>query len=285
MKIVVTGANGQLGRCLQDVLSQRGIVYVALGSADLNIVDSQAVERALAEHNPCVVVNAAAYTAVDKAESEEAQAYDVNCRGAKNLADACADMGIRLIHVSTDYVFDGTKGSPYQEVDVTNPLGVYGRSKRDGELAVLDSGAGVVVRTSWVFSEYGNNFLKTMIRVGKERDSLGVVNDQVGAPTYAGDLAVALVALAERPEVVGVYHFSGGAPCTWYDFAIAIFRAYQHTHPDFSCPDVNPIESSAYPTPVKRPAYSVLSGERMVRELGIDAGDWGKALGRVCSLL
>lgn len=285
MKIVVTGASGQLGRCLQDVLTRRGIIHLALGSSELNIVDPLAVERTLAKYNPSVVINAAAYTAVDRAESEEALAYDVNCLGASNLAAACTNMGIRLIHVSTDYVFDGTKGSPYQEDDVTNPLGVYGHSKRDGELAVLDSGAGAVVRTSWVFSEYGNNFLKTMIRVGKERDVLGVVNDQVGAPTYAGDLAEALIALAQRPEAVGVYHFSGGEPCTWYDFAVAIFQAYRQYHPEFSCPNVTPIESSAYPTPVKRPAYSVLNGGRMVRELGIDLGDWRKALGRVCDVL
>lgn len=285
MKIIVTGASGQLGRCLQDVLVRHEIDHVALSSSDLNIVDPLAVKRALAEHNPCVVINAAAYTAVDKAESEEAKAYDVNCHGASNLAGACANMGIRLIHVSTDYVFDGTKGSPYQEDDATNPLGVYGHSKRAGELAVLDSGAGAIVRTSWVFSEYGNNFLKTMIRVGKERDVLGVVNDQIGVPTYAGDLAVALVALTEQPEAVGVYHFSGGEPCSWYDFAVAIFQIYQQNHPGFSCPEVKPIESSAYPTPVKRPAYSVLSGELMVRELGVDVGDWRKALKKVCGVL
>lgn len=285
MKIIVTGASGQLGRCLKDVLVRHEIDHVALSSSDLNIVDPLAVKRVLAEHSPCVVINAAAYTAVDKAESEEAKAYDVNCHGASNLAGACANMGIRLIHVSTDYVFDGTKGSPYQEDDVTNPLGVYGHSKRAGELAILDSGAGVIVRTSWVFSEYGNNFLKTMIRVGKERDVLGVVNDQVGVPTYAGDLAEALVALAEKPAAAGVYHFSGGEPCTWYDFATAIFQAYQHSYPDFSCPYVKPIESSAYPTPVKRPAYSVLSGVRLLNEFGIAEGDWRKALVPVCDML
>lgn len=282
MKLLITGANGQLGRCLQDVLASTDYEWFALDRRELDIGDRDAVVQALSKFSPDVVINAAAYTAVDRAESDVESAYRVNEEGPGNLAVVCRDRDIRLIHVSTDYVFDGSAKHPYQEVDATAPLGVYGASKLAGENAVMEAcESHLVIRVAWVFSEYGNNFLKTMLRLAAERDSLGVVGDQRGTPTYAGDLASALVQLATSKAGGGAFHFSGGRPVSWYEFAAAIFLEVKRQGKLTQVPRLNRITTEEFPTLAKRPASSVLDGGRLAEQFAIGAGDWEAALTHV----
>lgn len=282
MKVMIAGAHGQLGRCLQDRLAGTDHEVVAVGRAELDITNTDAVSRFVSDTKPDVIINAAAYTAVDKAESERELAFAVNEGAVANLARAADQVGALLVHVSTDYVFDGTSSRPYQEADAVNPMGVYGESKLAGEQAARQAQRHLIVRTAWVFSEYGNNFLKTMIRLGRERDSLSVVNDQIGTPTYAGDLAAALVELAELQPANGVYHFKGGAACSWFEFAEAIFGVCSELSESFVSPEVSPIPASEFPTPAQRPAYSVLDGSKLVERAGICGGSWRRALTDVC---
>lgn len=281
MKVMIAGAQGQLGRCLQDRLAGTDHEVVAVGRAELDITNADAVSRFVSDTKPDVIINAAAYTAVDKAESERELAFAVNEGAVANLAKAANQVGALLVHVSTDYVFDGTSSRPYQEADAVNPMGVYGESKLAGEKAARQAQRHLIVRTAWVFSEYGNNFLKTMIRLGRERDSLSVVNDQIGTPTYAGDLAAALVQLAELEPANGVYHFKGGAACSWFDFAQAIFDVCSEVSEGFASPKVRPISTAEFPTPAKRPAYSVLDDSKLAAA-GIGSGSWLAALTDVC---
>ena len=256
MKIFVAGARGQLGRSL---VARAPVTAVDID--ELDITDAAAVERAVRGFD--VVINAAAYTGVDKAESERDKAYAVNRDGAGNLARACEATGARFLHVSTDYVFDGTATRPYREDDPIAPLGVYGASKAEGELAVHEAG-GVVVRTSWLFAEGGPSFVHTMLRLAKERPVLRVVADQHGCPTYAGDLAVALLALAGQRHLDTTYHYCNDGVTTWHGFATAIVGDRVR---------VEPITTAEYPTPAKRPAYSVLDTSR-IRALGITTPSW-----------
>lgn len=281
MKVMITGAHGQLGRCLQDRLAGSGHEVVAAGRAELDITSEGAVSSFVSAARPDVIINAAAYTAVDKAEAERDLAFSVNEDAVANLAKAANQIGALLVHVSTDYVFDGTSSAPYRDTDSVNPMGVYGESKLAGEKAAQQSQRHIIVRTAWVFSEYGNNFLKTMVRLGREKDSLSVVNDQIGTPTYAGDLAGALIGLAELQPEHGVYHFNGGAECSWYEFAEAIFGVCSELSEDFFSPEVRPIPSSEFPTPAQRPAYSVLNAGKLAA-VGVDSGDWRAALVGVC---
>lgn len=261
MKILVTGANGQLGRCLQDVLVNTDHEVFALDRAGLDIGDAEAVNQVIGQHQPQVIINAAAYTAVDKAESEPELAARINTLGPENLAKAAELHQALLIHISTDYVFDGNKTSPYTEEDATNPQGIYGQTKLDGEHAVQQHCSRyVILRTAWVFSEYGNNFVKTMLRLGKERDELSVVSDQIGCPTYAGDIARAcLNVLQEDTLAYGIYHYVGQEVCSWYDFADKIMDLGHKYQIIGTKPKVVAIGSDSYPTPAKRPKYSVLS--------------------------
>lgn len=227
-KILVTGANGQVGHCLTQKLSGK-VELLAADSKMLDITQRQAVFDMVQAFSPDVVINAAAYTAVDKAESEAALAHAVNAEGAKHLAQAAQSVGAALLHISTDYVFDGTKDSPYHENDSTNPQSVYGETKLAGEQAVMSyCERSIILRTAWVFGEHGNNFVKTMLRLGAERDELGIVSDQRGAPTYAGDIADALITVTEKivsgqSVDYGIYHYSGTPYASWYEFAQAIF--------------------------------------------------------------
>lgn len=272
---LITGANGQLGRALRKELGERAVYC---DRAALDIADASAVRAFFSGKNFDAIVNCAAYTAVDKAESEPEAAQKINVCGAQNLAET----GIPLVHVSTDYVFDGEKNRPYRETDATAPQSVYGATKLAGELAVLErAGTAAVIRTSWLYSEFGNNFVKTMRRLGAERERLGVVFDQTGTPTYAEDLAKAIAALL--PNLAAgtkeIYHFSNEGVCSWFDFARAIME-----FSSLRC-EVSPIETADYPTPAKRPAYSVLNKGKIKKTLGIKIDHWRDALARCINTL
>ncbi|OOC13809.1 dTDP-4-dehydrorhamnose reductase [Dickeya dadantii] len=278
MKVLLTGANGQLGRCFQDRLPD-GWSVLATDTDSLDITDEAQVQATVKSWQPDAIVNAAAYTAVDKAESEPALAARINVAGPEYLARAARQLGARFIHVSTDYVFDGTSTRPYSETDATHPLGVYGQTKLDGERAVLKvNPAAQIVRTAWVFSEYGNNFVKTMLRLGRERDTLGVVADQRGCPTYAGDIASAIITLLQQQADAGLYHFCGDEEVSWHDFASAIFAIAGEQQVLTRAPVINAITTEQYPTPAARPAYSTLDCDKIAR-FGIQPSAWREALG------
>lgn len=257
MRVLLIGANSQLGRCILDRVPADWSMTSTM-STELDITDSGQVIGAIERYRPDVIINTAAYTAVDNAEGDEDQAFLVNALGVKNIALACEAANIRLVHISTDYVFDGTADKPYQTTDTPNPLSVYGRSKLAGELlALAHCTQSQIIRTSWLYSEYGHNFVKTMLRLADEgREALNVVNDQIGCPTYAGNLAKAIIELLHQPISARLLHYSDSDVMSWYEFAQDIF-AYRE-HQGLSYCQVNPVASIEYPTPVRRPAYSVL---------------------------
>ncbi|MEM1403856.1 MAG: dTDP-4-dehydrorhamnose reductase [Pseudomonadota bacterium] len=278
MKALVTGAGGQLGRALLATVP-REIVVDGLSRAECDISDTDAVGALLAARSPDVLINAAAYTAVDQAESERDEAFAANATAPGFLARSCAAQGCRFIHVSTDFVFDGTRSSPYPPNAETNPLGVYGESKLAGERAVTAAGGdSLIVRTGWLYSHRGNNFLKTMLRLHGERDALSVVADQVGTPTRAESLAEALWAIASNPVLSGIYHWSDAGVCSWYDFAQAIGEEAQNLGLIEQSAAVAPIRSADYPTPAKRPAYSVLDKTQSWEDLYLTPVHWRDAL-------
>lgn len=280
MKVLLTGSKGQLGSCFQDRLPEGWQVW-ATDADVLDITDLEKVKAAVAEFQPDAIVNAAAYTAVDKAEQERELAALINVVGPKNLALAAKEAGARLVHVSTDYVFDGKASVAYSETDATNPLGVYGQTKLDGEIAVAEVlPASVIVRTAWVFSEYGNNFVKTMLRLAKDRDSLGIVADQRGCPTYAGDIAQAIIDLLKQNAEGGVYHFCGDREVSWSDFAKSIFTHAHQLQLLSKVPQVAEITTADYPTPAERPQYSTLSC-RKINAAGIASSAWEEGLRKV----
>lgn len=281
----ITGANGQLGRCLRDVIESDSHVKAVLSTRDdLDLADLDQVISWIDRYQPDVVINAAAYTAVDRAEEEEEAAQLGNATVAATIAGACASLKIPLIHVSTDYVFDGEGTRPYREDDPVNPQSAYGRSKLNGERAVLAASSdNMVVRTAWLYSEYGHNFVKTMLRLGNEKESIGVVNDQLGSPTYAGDLARALIAIVTKiaadrtPNYGGIYHYTNGGTATWFDLASAVME-YQK----LSC-KVNPCTTDEFPTKARRPAYSVLDTQKIRTTFGLEIPYWKDALSRALS--
>ncbi|WP_114765999.1 dTDP-4-dehydrorhamnose reductase [Vibrio rhodolitus] len=287
MRILITGSNGQVGDCLTHKLSNKvGITVLALDREELDITNRDSVVKLIGEFQPRVIINAAAYTAVDKAESDSDVCFAINRDGVKNLAIAAQKTGATLLHISTDYVFDGDKDGEYLENDSTNPQGVYGQSKFEGELAAQLCKKHIILRTAWVFGENGHNFVKTMLRLGTERDQLGVVSDQFGGPTYAGDIANALIHIAEcigRGEAIdyGTYHFSGLPHVSWYEFAKTIFGKAMEYNVLPQCPEVNAIPTSAYPTPAKRPANSKLDCGKIERTFGIKSSDWRSALDNI----
>jgi dTDP-4-dehydrorhamnose reductase len=275
MVVLVTGANGQLGQALQAIAPDYNEVsFYFAGSGEADITDKGTLEAIFARLTPAFCINAAAYTAVDKAESEPETAHAVNVTGARNLAEVCKANHTTLIHISTDFVFDGQKNSPYTEEDPTNPTGVYGLTKRQGEIEIENIlPEHFIVRTSWLYSEYGNNFMKTMIRLAGERDAISVVNDQKGTPTNANDLAEALVGIIlSGVRNYGTYHYSSEGQATWYDFAKKIFEIQKIAI------DLRPIPTSAYPTPAKRPEYSVLDKSKIKTAFGLRIRDWDMAL-------
>lgn len=286
MRTLLTGSKGQLARCFRDRLPENWEL-IATDSTSLDITDTEAVRNMVQNFQPDAIVNAAAFTAVDKAEAHVGTAFAVNATAVHNLASAARACQARFIHISTDYVFDGTNKTPYKEQDYTNPQSVYGRTKVAGELLALavnpDS---VIIRTSWLFSEYGNNFVKTMIRLAGERDNLSIVHDQTGSPTYAGDLAQAIITLLQQPVAPrGIYHYGGNKSVTWYEFAQAIFQAAQQQAPNFRVPQLNAITTDQYPLPAPRPAYSIMDCQKIENECGIKASDWQKALNEIIGKL
>lgn len=257
MKVLITGAGGQLGQALQNCAPD-GAVLVALGHGDLDIADEAAIAAAFARHAPDLIINAAAYTAVDKAEGEAKAAQRINATGPGLLAAAAKAQGARFVHVSTDFVFDGSKSSPYTPDDLTAPLGVYGATKLAGEQTVQSAlPEALIVRTAWVYGSTGHNFVRTMLRLMAERDEVRVVADQIGTPTFAGSLAQVIWALVDA-GATGVHHWTDSGAASWYDFAVAIQEeALAIGLLDRAVP-VHPIATSDYPTPARRPSYSVL---------------------------
>lgn len=276
MTILVAGGRGQLGRALS---RRGGEDIVALGVPELDLCDPTAITARLVEVSPSLVINAAAYTAVDKAETERVQAFAVNRDGAANLAHACQSQGIRFLHVSTDYVFDGTAHEPYREDAATNPQTAYGESKEAGERLVLKAG-GTVVRTSWLFEQHGPSFVHTMVRLATERPLLRIVADQYGCPTWADDLADALIVLG-KVNTSGIFHYCNAGPTTWFSFAEEIVARLRTRRP-IACERILPITTNEYPLPAKRPAYSVLD-TRKIQLLGIVPPSWTIGLARVMS--
>jgi dTDP-4-dehydrorhamnose reductase len=280
--ILVTGKNGQLGNELK-VLSEKWTEYdfIFTGAAELDITDEEKVNNFFNLYKPAVCINAAAYTAVDKAETEKDLALKINAYAVGNLAKKCCEIDAGFIHISTDYVFSGTAGNPYKEDDSVNPVNFYGESKLKGEEMALEMlPSTVIIRTSWVYSFFGKNFVKTMLRLMKERETLTVVNDQVGSPTYAADLAAAIMHIISRPKVIGgIYHFSNEGIISWFDFAVAIKELA-----GLQC-EVKPIASREYPTPAKRPAYSVMSKEKIQSTFGIELKYWKDSLLKCIQLL
>lgn len=280
MNILVTGANGQLGSEIKEgAANYLDFKFVLKDLPDLDICNYQQVQECISSYKIDAIINCAAYTAVDKAEEDAIMAKKVNAIGVLNLVNALQEVNGKLIHISTDYVFDGNSFLPYQEEDEVSPIGVYGETKREGELAVLNSTIdAIVIRTSWLYSSYGNNFVKTMLRLGKDREELGVIFDQVGTPTYAKDLAntcLNILANKKISENGNLYHFSNEGVASWYDFALAIM-----TLGDVNC-KVKPIETKDYPTLAKRPHFSVLNKTKIKNDFKIEIPYWRDAL-KVC---
>jgi len=303
MVVLVTGANGQLGQAIQSISGKYPeIDFVFCSSSDLDITNLENCQAVFSNYQPQFCINAAAYTAVDKAESEPAKAFDINANGAENLAITCKKFNTILIHISTDFVFDAyfSDGIAYYdrelrlplksnlgliETDVPFPSGVYGLTKLQGEQAIQANWEKhFIIRTSWVYSQFGNNFMKTMLRLASERDTLSVVSDQIGTPTNAVDLAEVLIKIIQSPTThqssfFGIYNFSNEGQCSWYDFAKEIF------HQKGVSIDLKPIPTSAYPTPAKRPAYSVLDKTKIKSTFDIEINEWQTSLARCINQL
>ena len=292
MVVLITGSNGQLGQAIQSIVGNYpSIDFVFCTSSELNITDKTNCETVFEKYKPQFCINAAAYTAVDKAESEPEKAFAINVTGAQNVAEVCKTHNTILLHVSTDFVFDGDKKNvtlsevevPYTEDDIPNPAGIYGLTKLQGEQAIESTWEKhFIIRTSWVYSQFANNFMKTMLRLASERDSLSVVSDQIGTPTNAVDLAEALVKIiqfcqTEPVEVYGIYNFSNEGQCSWYDFANEIFRVNSISI------NLQPIPTTAYPTPAKRPAYSVLDKSKIKEVFSIEIKNWENSLASIKS--
>ena len=274
-KIIVIGGAGQLGQCLQAVAQQKNLEHIIfLPREQANILEPATLAATFNEHKPTYCINCAAYTAVDKAEDEPELCYQINRDGVQNLSKLCAQAGVTLIHVSTDFVFSGQHSSPLSETDPTNPVSVYGASKLEGEQAITDNlRQYFILRTSWLYSQYSNNFVKTMLRFGKERDELRVIWDQIGTPTYAIDLAQAILEIIDsNSQEYGIYHYSNEGLTSWYDFAKAIFELSNIPV------RVVPVRTAEYITKAKRPAYSVMDKAKIKNKLGIAIPHWRESL-------
>lgn len=282
-RVLVTGSSGQLGTTLQKLVQpiDESIEFEFANSKDLDITNLEAVTEFLNKDSFDYCVNCAAYTQVDKAEEDSERALLINQQGAQNLAKACHAYNIVLIHISTDFVFDGTKNTPYLETDRPRPLGIYGHSKFKGEQEVVrNMERYFIIRTSWLYSAYGHNFFKSMLKYGMERDQLSVVFDQVGTPTSAHDLSeVILKIISEEIDAYGIYHFSNEGVASWYDFAAAIFEI---NHIEV---DLRPIRSKDYPTPAERPSYSVLDKSKIKHVLHLRIRHWRRSLAEVSKFM
>lgn len=275
--VLVTGSNGQLGQCLKDVASQfKSYNFIFTTRANLDITNTTQVEDFFKTHQPKFCINCAAYTAVDKAEEEPDLANEINHLAVANLGDICQQHATKLIHISTDYVFDGQATQPYRTTNEIEPIGAYGRSKAFGEQSLVDKNiAAIIIRTAWVYSEYGKNFFKTMHRLGGEKEELNVVNDQIGSPTYARDLAYATLQILSQIKALKqteIFHYANAGKISWFNFAEAIMEIG-----NLNC-KINPIPTAEFPTPAKRPAYSLLSTKKIVKQFGISIPFWKSSL-------
>lgn len=278
MKILVLGANGQLGRCLADELYDTDYQVFLASKAEIDISNLTNTKSKIIKFAPNVVINAGAYTAVDKAESDEETAYLINHKAVANIASVCHAIDCILIHVSTDYVFDGLSKISYKEDAITNPMSVYGKSKLKGEIAIKDSGCRyLIIRTAWVFSKYGNNFFKTMMRIGTQKQELKIVGDQRGCPSYAPDIAKAILSTLKSPRLTnirGIYHYAGDYACTWAEFSKFIFDAAWAADKLIFKPKIISIKSKEYPTPAARPLNSMLDSSKFESHFGYMASSW-----------
>ena len=280
MVVLVTGASGQLGQAIQFIAKNHSeIKFVFCSSSDLDITNKENCQTVFQNTKPDFCINTAAYTAVDKAESERNKAELINVLGSKNIAEACKDFDVTLIHISTDFVFDGSNDKPYTESQITNPKGIYGQTKLEGEKAIQQVFSKYyIIRTSWVYSQFGNNFMKTMLRLSSERTVLSVVNDQIGTPTNAVDLAETLVQIIlfhnQQPTInnYGIYNFSNEGECSWYDFAKKIFEINNVNI------DLSAIPTEQFPTSAQRPKYSVLDKSKLKTTFGISIKTWEDSL-------
>lgn len=278
MRVLLTGGSGQVGHALLACKPQ-GIECLAPSSRELDLSEPQQISQLLSHWRPELIINAAAYTAVDRAESEPERAFAINASAVEHLSAAACAIGARLFQLSTDYVFPGDTGAALAEDAPCKPLNVYGASKLAGEQAALALGEhALVLRTSWVFGAHGGNFVKTMLRLGAERQQLGIVCDQTGGPTPAQAIAQTLWKLAELPDAHGIFHYSGNPPCSWYDFAQRIFANAVQLGLLMQAPTLSALTSAEYPTPARRPASAILDCTRLQRECGITQPDWASAL-------
>lgn len=285
MKVLITGCNGQVGHCLVKQLENKAEI-LALDVDKLDITSKEQVFNTVLDFKPDFIINAAAHTAVDKAEEQEELSYKINRDGPLFLAQAAKQVDACILHISTDYVFEGNKAGIYTEQDPTGPQGVYGASKLAGEITVQEHNPKhIILRTAWVFGEHGNNFIKTMLRLGSERDALSIVGDQFGGPTYAGDIASALIDIANQVNngstEWGVYHFSGEPHVSWFEFAQAIFQKAEDCQVLENTPVLTAIATSEFPTSAKRPENSKLDCSKIKAIFGIEASDWKMALNRI----
>lgn len=283
MKILITGSNGQLGTEMKNILETEfpgRSIYTDV--AELDITDAKSVSDFIQQNEITHIVNCAAYTAVDKAEEDKALCAAINIDAVRNLASAAESFGTKIIHISTDYVYDGTAHRPYKESDKVNPISHYGTTKRQGETALLALAPNsIIIRTAWLYSPYGKNFVKTMIRLGHELPTLNVVSDQIGTPTYAADLARAIYTILRSPQwIAGIYHFSNEGACSWYDFTKAIHRICGIKN----C-QVSPITTEDYPTAATRPSYSILDKSKIKATFGIAIPYWEESLEKCIYLL
>ena len=292
MRILVTGKNGQLGKSINKIVNtgngknnyQQDNEFIFVGREELDLSSERSISHYFDRSNKFdVIINCAAYTAVDKAEEECELANQVNHLAVKQLANIANEQKAKLVHVSTDYVFDGTGGKPYKETDKTNPINVYGKTKLAGEKAlqeIMPTDA-IIIRTSWLYSEFGNNFVKTMLRLGKERDEINVVSDQIGSPTYATDLANAILEIIDnkdyqdKQQSTEIYHYSNEGEISWYEFAKEIFKIAE-----VNC-KVNPITTQQYPTPAKRPRNSLIDSNKIMQLFDINTPFWKDSLKRI----
>ena len=284
--ILVTGASGQLGSEIKAASGHySGYEFIFTDTDNLDITDAEAVNEFIVKNQPDWIINCAAYNFVDKAENDSENAFRINSTAVKNLAESIRETETRLIHVSTDYVFDGSSNTPYNVNSEVNPQSVYGKSKLEGERFALLHNGTMVIRTSWLYSSFGNNFMKTMLRLGKEKESINVVFDQAGTPTYAADLAEAILYIISRvirnqiAFVAGTYHYSNEGVCSWYDFATEIFL-----EAGLKC-KVNPILSKDFPSTVKRPSYSVLDKSKIKEDYGLEIPHWRSSLKKCMEIL
>ncbi|MGR5431133.1 dTDP-4-dehydrorhamnose reductase [Vibrio astriarenae] len=288
MRILVTGSKGQVGHCLKEQLTDmKDVSFLAVDRDELDITNKNDVFKAVNDFKPSIIINAAAHTAVDKAEAESELSFLINADGPKYLAEAAQEVGAAILHISTDYVFEGNKTGEYVETDPTNPQGVYGESKLAGEQAVIKAcSKHIILRTAWVFGEAGNNFVKTMLRLAKDRNELSIVDDQFGGPTYAGDIAKTLIYIAykiDKDNAVeyGIYHYSGLPHVSWFEFANSIFEYASKQNVLANKPKLKRINTEQYPTQAQRPKNSKMSTKKINDSFSVIASDWNAALERI----